>query len=277
VSQIAVIILSEAVRISGAVYEVFTFSLWTLFYLALTWAVWIAGGAIGSSMIAREHMLPGSVDSQLIRLSSRLIAFIVAIAVLITGADRLGLPAYSVLAGLGVGGLAVALAAQQTVANLIGSLIIMVEKPFKVGDSIKLKDTEGVVENVGFRSTRIRTSHNSLVTIPSSHVVSSTIDNMELREYRQVKFELSLAYDTPIQKIKDFVDVIKQLLESHPNTRKNYIQVFFYQFGVNGLDILVNFSLKEPSRIAELSDRQQIFFDILHLAEEMNIKYGAAK
>ncbi len=274
VAPIAALILGDVLRISGGVYEVLTLSFWTLFYLALTWTVWVAGGTIASSVIAQEHLLASSIDSQLIRLVLRLITFIVAIAILVAGADRIGLPAYSVLAGLGVGGLAVALAAQQTIANLIGSLIIMVEKPFSVGDSIKLKDAEGVVENVGFRSTRIRTVYNSVVTMPSSQIVNSTIDNMALRDYRQIKIELNLTYDTPIEKIKDFIEGIKQILEAHSNTRKDNIQVFFYQFGSHSLDISVEFFLKVPDKVVELTDRQQIFLDILRLAETMDVQFA---
>jgi MscS family membrane protein len=274
IAPIAALILGEVLRVSGSVYEVLTLSLWTLFYLALTWTVWVTGGSIATSVIAQEHLLPSSIDSQLIRLIVRLITFILAIAILIAGADRIGLPAYSVLAGLGVGGLAVALAAQQTIANLIGSLIIMMEKPFAVGDSIKLKDTEGVVESVGFRSTRIRTLYNSLVTIPSSQIVSSTIDNMELREYRQIKIDLNLTYDTPIEKIKAFIEGIKQLIEAHPNTRKDNAQVFFYRFGSHSLDILVNFFIRVPDRAAELTEQQRIFLDILRLAETMDVQFA---
>ncbi|MDO9213212.1 MAG: mechanosensitive ion channel family protein [Methylococcales bacterium] len=274
VTPIAALIFGEVLRVSSGVYEVFTLSLWTLFYLVLTWTAWVTGGAIATSVIAQERLLTSSIDSQLIRLVLRLITFIVAIAILIAGADRIGLPAYSVLAGLGVGGLAVALAAQQTIANLIGSLIIMIEKPFKVGDSIKLKDTEGVVENVGFRSTRIRTLHNSLVTIPSSQIVSSTIDNMALRDYRQIQVTLNLTYDTPIEKIKAFVEGVKHILESHPDTRKDNIQVFFYQFGAHSLDILVDFFVKVPAKMDELNERQRIFLDILRLAEDMKVEFA---
>lgn len=274
VTPIAALIFGEVLRVSSGVYEVFTLSLWTLFYLMLTWTAWVTGGAIATSVIAQERLLTSSIDSQLIRLVLRLITFIVAIAILVAGADRIGLPAYSVLAGLGVGGLAVALAAQQTIANLIGSLIIMIEKPFKVGDSIKLKDTEGVVESVGFRSTRIRTLHNSLVTIPSSQLVNSTIDNMALRDYRQIKVDLSLTYDTPIEKIKVFVEGVKHILESHPDTRKDNLQVFFYQFGAHSLDILVDFFIKVPAKMDELNERQRIFLDILRLAEDMKVEFA---
>ncbi len=274
VTPAAALILSQILRISGSVYEVVTLSLWGLFYLAFTWAVWVAGGALAVSLSALEKLQAGSIDSQLIRLVIRLITVIAAIAILVAGADRIGLPAYSVVAGLGVGGLAVALAAQQTLANLLGSLIIMFEKPFAIGHWIKLKDIEGTVEKVGFRSTRIRTFYNSLVTIPSSQLINSTVDNMELREYRQVKTLLTLTYDTPIEKIKGFVEGVKELLNTYPDTRKDNIQVFLYEFGTHSLDILLNYFLQVPDREAELTSRQEIMLDILCLAEASGIRFA---
>ena len=274
VTPVVALIFAEVLRVSGIIYEWSTRSLWTVFFLSLTWLVWAAGGAIAGSLISGEKLLDSSIDSQLIRLVMRLVTVVAAIAILVAGADRIGLPAYSVLAGLGVGGLAVALAAQQTLANLLGSLIIMFEKPFAVGHYIKVEGIEGTVENVGFRSTRIRTFHNSLVTIPSSQLVNSTIDNMELREYRQVKTLLNLTYDTPIEKIEGFIEGIKQILETHPDTRKDNIQVFFYEFGPHSLDILMNFFLQVPDRAAELNERQLIFLDILCLAEKQDVRFA---
>ena len=274
VTPVVAVILGEALRVSGTLYDVTTRSLWTMFFLALTWLIWVAGGVVAESVIAVERLRTSSIDSQLIRLMLRLLTIIVAIAILVTGADRIGLPAYSVLAGLGVGGLAVALAAQQTLANLLGSLIIMFEKPFAVGHSIKFKDIEGTVENVGFRSTRIRTTSNSLVSIPSSQLVNSPIDNMELRHYRQVKTLLNLTYDTPHGKIEDFLEGIKHILLNHPNTRKDKIQAVLYDLGPDSLNILLNFFLKVPDRATELSERQRILLDILCLAEAKEIRFA---
>jgi len=248
--------------------------LWVIFYFAWTWLVWAFGSAIASSMMAREHIRIGSVDGQLILMVVRLLTFIAAVAILVSGADHLGLPAYSMLAGLGVGGLAVALAAQQTLANLLGSLIIMIEKPLAIGDYIKLKDAEGTVEKVGFRSTRIRTLYNSVVTIPSSQLINSSIDNMELRQYRQLKTILSITYDTPVEKIESFIAAIKQQLESYPFTRKDNIQVFFYEFGPASLDILLNFFIQAADRNAELIFRQKILLNILRLAEDSGVQFA---
>ena len=274
VTPVAALMLSQMLRISGNVYELLTLSLWALFYLAFTWAAWVAGGAVAESLSNMEKLQVGSIDSQLIRLVIRLITVIAAIAILVAGADRIGLPAYSVVAGLGVGGLVVALAAQQTLANLLGSLIIMFEKPFAIGHWIKLKDIEGTVEKVGFRSTRIRTFYNSLVTIPSSQLINSTVDNMELREYRQLKTLLNLTYDTPVEKIEEFVEGVKQILKAHPDTRKDNIQVFLYEFGSHSLDILLNFFLQVPDRETELIKRQKILLDILRLAEAKGIRFA---
>jgi MscS family membrane protein len=269
-----VLILDEVLRITGVVYQTFTFTLWTAFYLALTWLVWMAGSAVAETVIAHERLRESSIDSQLVRLALRLVTIVLAIAILIAGADRIGLPAYSVLAGLGVGGLAVALAAQQTLANLLGSIIIMVEKPFAIGHWIKVDDMEGVVEDVGFRSTRIRTFYDSLVTIPSSQMVSSTVDNMELRKFRQVKTFLNLTYDTPVEKIQGFVEGVRQIIEAHPDTRKDKIHVVFNNLGSSSLDILVYFFLRVPNWSAELNQRQGILLDVLRLAESMGVQFA---
>lgn len=274
VTPLAALILSEVLRVSGAVYGAATLSLWTVFYLALTWTVWAAGGTVAAKVISLEGLRVGSIDGQLIRLVVRLATVIAAIAILIAGADRIGLPAYSVIAGLGVGGLAVALAAQQTLANLLGSLIIMFEKPFAIGHLIKVNNTEGTVEKVGFRSTQIRTLYDSLVTIPSSQLVNSTIDNMALREYREVKTVLNLTYDTPVDKIEGFVGGIKQILEAHPDTRKDQHQVFLYELGSHSLDVLVKFFLRAPDRLAELGERQRLFLAILRLAEATGVRFA---
>ncbi|WNV03924.1 mechanosensitive ion channel family protein [Candidatus Methylospira mobilis] len=267
-------IFAEVLRVSGVVYQIMSLSLWGLFFLALTWAVWVAGGAVAESIIAHERLRTGSIDSQLIRIALRLVTIVLAIAILVTGADRLGLPAYSVLAGLGIGGLAVALAAQETLANLLGSLIIMFEKPFVIGHWVKVNNIEGNVEDVGFRSTRIRTFYDSVVTIPSSKIVGSTVDNLGLRKFRRVKTVLNLTYDTSAEKMESFVEGVKRIIATHPETRKDKIEVVFNNFGPSSLDILVYFFLKVPDWSAELNQQQGIFIDILRLADAIGVRFA---
>jgi len=271
---VTAILLGEVLRVSGGIGKFLTLSAWTVFYLALTWLVWSGGTAIAESVIKTEKLRASSIDSQLIRLMLRLLTIVAAIAVLVIGADRVGLPAYSVVAGLGVGGLAVALAGQQTLANLLGSLIIMFEKPFSIGDQIKVGATEGEVEDVGFRSTRIRTPHDSVVTIPSSQMVNSCIDNLQMRAQREFKTLLTLTYDTPVPLLDSFIRGLRELLMAHPDVRRDNLQVFFYDLGPHSLDIWVRFMLRTGDRLGELTARQQILFDIMRLAEMMGVKFA---
>ncbi|MEY2680225.1 MAG: hypothetical protein RL661_456 [Pseudomonadota bacterium] len=261
-------VLSDILRVSSPVFEWITLSLTCLLYLALAWTVWSIGGVLAESVIASERLRTGSIDGQLIRLVVRLITVIVVVFILVTGADRLGLPAYSVVAGLGVGGLAFALAAQQTLANLIGSLIIMFEKPFVTGNKIAVKGIEGKVESVGFRSTRIRTSQHSVVTIPSSDLVNSTIDNLDRRSYRHIQTHLRLPTDMPSVKLDTFLAGIRDLLKAHPHTVKPDIRVELHDFDAGNLDILVGFNLAVPDGATEAELRHEILRGILGLAEE---------
>ena len=215
-----------------------------------------------------------SIDSQLVRLGLRLIAMILSIAILVVGAQQLGIPAYSVVAGLGVGGIAVALAARDSLANLLGSLLIMFEKPFRVGHWIKVQGTEGIVESIGFRSTRIRTFYDSLVSIPSNQLVNSTVDNMAMRSHRAVRTFLRLRYDTPEEKIEPFIDAVRELIQSNEYTLEQRLQVALDDFGEHGIHILVNFLFDVPDMQTEKRERQRLFLAILKLAEDQGIEFA---
>jgi MscS family membrane protein len=271
---IVVHLLAANLRLSGYVMEVATLALWAIFTLTLTWAVWLGSHVLAESIVSSQQMLTGSIDSQLIRLALRLVATILSITILVVGAQQLGIPAYSVIAGLGVGGIAVALAAKDSLANLLGSLLIMFEKPFRVGHWIKVDNIEGIVESIGFRSTRIRTFYNSLVSIPSNHLVNTTVDNMAMRKLRAVRTVLHLSYATPADKAEHFVTAIQQLIENAPYTYKKWFRIRFDDFGEYGLSILVNFLLDVSDNRVEQAERQRILLEILKLAESMDIQFA---
>ncbi len=267
-------VLSDNLRLSGNVLRVATLSLWALFTLTLTWTVWLVSHVLAESVVSSQQMLAGSIDSQLVRLVLRLLATILSITILVVGAQQLGIPAYSVIAGLGVGGIAVALAAKDSLANLLGSLLIMFEKPFRVGHWIKVDNIEGFVESIGFRSTRIRTFYNSLVSIPSNNLVNSTVDNMAMRKLRAVRTVLHLSYTTPAEKVERFVEAIRQLIEDNPHTYKKWYRIRFDDFGEYGLHVLVNFLLDVPDNQTEQAERQRLLLECLKLAEAMDIQFA---
>jgi MscS family membrane protein len=244
----------------------------TVMYLAAAWLAIAASVVIGDAIVASERLTGQSLDSQLIRLGTRLVGVSVAIAILVRGGDELGFPALSILAGLGVGGLAVALAAQTTIANLIGSLLIAIEKPFRVGQYVKIGSSEGTVEDVGFRTTRIRTLDNSLLSIPSSAVVNTTVENLSVRTARSQRFLVQVTYDTPREKLERLVARIRQLIVDHPLAEVSTCHVRFNSFAESSLDILVIFHLRVDDYATELNEREAILLCIMDLVSEMGVK-----
>ncbi len=226
-------------RIGDAPRVLLAYAETTVSTLAEAWLGMVGAVLISDVIVASERLKTGSLDGQLFHLGARIVGVIGAIAVLIRGADALGLPAYSVVAGLGVGGLAVALAARDSVANLLGSILIMFEKPFRVGHLVSIAGNTGTVENVGFRSTRIRTPDNSLISIPNNSVVNTTVENLSLRPQRRQKFLVQVTYDTTRAKLDALLEGIRQILREHPFANGANSRVRFNDFGESSLNILV--------------------------------------
>lgn len=243
-------------------------------FISLAVAALLGGAAVGDSIVASQRMRSRSMDAQLIRLIIRLVGLSAAIALLIECAAEIGIPAYSVLAGLGIGGFAVALAAQDSLANLFASIIIMFEKPFSVGQWIKVGASEGVVEYVGFRSTRIRTFHNSLISVPNSDVVKTSIDNLGAREMRRQRFVIQITYDTPPGRVDRFVSEIRRLIEGHEKVDRQKYFINFNNLGESGLEILLYFYLRVDDYAEELLEREKILLQLLELAEQLGVAFA---
>ncbi len=187
-------------------------------------------------------------------------------------ADNFNLDITSVLAGVGLGGIAVALAAQDTIKNLFGSVTVIVDRPFEVGDWVKIGNIEGIVEELGFRSTRIRTFYDSLVTIPNAKLINSEVDNFGARRYRRWKTVFEISYSTNYQKVNSFCNLIKELIIAHPHTRKESIYVVANDLGAYGIKILVYMFFNAPTWEIELNSRHQLILAIIALAEKMGIE-----
>ncbi|QVL48160.1 MAG: mechanosensitive ion channel family protein [Thiocapsa sp.] len=243
-------------------------------YTLLGWLAVLILTQIPEVVIRSRRLRPRGIDSQLLRLGFKLLAFVAIAALVVDGAQRIGLPAYSVITGLGVGGLAVALAARETLANLLGSLAIMLDRPFRIGDWIKMNDNEGTVEDIGFRSTRIRTFYDSLLSVPNSVTVNAAIDNMGERTYRRVTTKLNIRYDTGPERIEAFLEGIKEIIKANPTTRKDYFHVVMHDFGPHGLDVLLYFFLQVPDWSAELVERQRVFLEIMRLADRLGVEFA---
>ncbi len=199
--------------------------------------------------------------------------FVVVIGIVFV-ADNLNVDVSSLLAGLGLGGLAFALAAKDLLGNFFGSLTVLLDRPFHIGDWVVIGDVEGSVEEVGFRSTRIRTFYNSLITLPNALLTTTKIDNMGARRYRRMKSMLSLTYATSPEKIDAFCEGVRTLIQLHPYMRKDYYHVYFNEYGPASLDILVYVFWETPDWNTELRERHRFLVDILRLAKQLDVEFA---
>ncbi|MCB2156137.1 mechanosensitive ion channel family protein [bacterium] len=206
-----------------------------------------------------------------VRKSSKIIIVIIGSLTIL---ESLDLRPTSVIASLGLGGLAIALAAKDTVQNVFGSVTIIADRPFQIGDWIVAGDTEGTVESLGFRSTRVRTFYNSLVTIPNAILMNATVDNLGMRRYRRYKTALAITYNTPPERIEAFCEGIREIIREHPYTRKDYYHVYMHTFGAHSLDILVYMFFETPDWSTELRERHRFNIHVMELAERLGVEFA---
>lgn len=235
---------------------------------------YISMDAVGSVVADYTAKTPSTLDDHLAPLAVRSSKVLIVVLGALIVLQNFGVNVMSLMAGLGLGGLALALAAQDAAANLIGSIMIILDRPFSIGDSVKVTDVEGIIESIGFRSTRIRTGYNSLITIPNSVMAKEKIDNMGVRPYRRVRQVLGLHYDTPPELISQFCARVRYIIQQDTTSVKDTIQVSFTQFADSSLNITVVFHLEIFDVQEELRRTQNIFCEIISAAKEMSVVFA---
>lgn len=241
---------------------------------SVVWALYRLVDIVAAALEVRAAHTEGKLDDLLVPLVRKTLKVFIVVFGLLFIADSMDLPITSLLTGVGLGGLAVALAAQDTVRNLFGSLTVVLDRPFHVGDWVMIGDVEGVVEEVGFRSTRIRTFYNSLVSLPNANLINASVDNYGARRYRRWSTKLQITYQTPPQKVEEFCEGIRQLIREHTYTRKDFFEVQFNGFGASSLDILLYMFFETPDWSAELRERHRFGLDILRLAHRLGVEFA---
>jgi MscS family membrane protein len=186
----------------------------------------------------RAAKTPSPLDDQLVPLGGKVIkGFIWGIGLLLFLQNVLDYNISSLIAALGVGGVAIAFAAQDTIANIFGAVMIFVDRPFKVGDAVSLEGYEGAIETIGLRSTRVRTWDGTLVIIPNKTVAATNITNLAARPTRRTNFTIGLVYDTPTEKLERALAILRDVMATHPSTAES--RAYFNRFGDFSLNILV--------------------------------------
>ena len=239
-----------------------------LILITVFWTLLRVVDYIGDRLKFKAEKTESKVDDQLIPFAIEIGKVLVVIfGALILLSNVFNVDITALAAGLGVGGVAIALASKESLENLLGSFTIFFDKPFQVGDIITVGSITGVVEKVGFRSTRVRTFDKSLVTIPNKNLINSELDNLSLKPVRKVHIDVGLTYNTSVDQIKKIVKDIQDLVDKHPNTNQDGL-VRFFNFGASSLDIMVIYFVNSPDWNLLVDTKQEINFKIIEIVKK---------
>ena len=247
-----------------------------LFVLATAYVIYCFVDVVDFWLTAFSKKTESKLDDMLAPVVRKSLRVTIVILALIQMATILSdKPITSVLAGLGVGGLALALAAQDTIKNFFGSLMLFVDKPFEMGDRIVVGETDGPVEEVGLRSTRIRTLDGHLVTIPNGELAHEKIRNISKRPYIKRVANITVTYDTPPEKVERAVEIIKELLDNHEGMSPDLPpRVVFNEFLDAALNILVIYWYTPPNYWDFMALNQRINLEILRRFNDEGIEFA---
>ena len=239
--------------------------------LVITWTLFKLADALTILLNEFAAKTDSKLDDQVVPLLRKALKVFIGVLAFILIAQNLGYSVSGLLAGLGIGGLALAMASKDTLANLFGSIMILVDRPFHVGDWITFPGGDGVVEEVGMRSTRIRTFAKTVVSIPNQALANATVENHSLMPKRRIKFNLGVTYDSTVEQVENLVKGIEKYLKSNPDIDQEFMLVKFTDFNDSSLDIFVYCFTVTTDWTKHLSVKQDVNLKIMSLVEEMGM------
>jgi len=263
VPQLATAFLSNQVFITGLLLANIDFALDLVSLGALVVLIMAVTNRLANALMVLPWFKPGQLNAQLAQLIVRALGVAAAVVAVFEGGRYIGVPLTTLIAGVSVSGLTVALAAQDTLKNLFGSLMILLDRPFQVGDSIRVKGHEGTVESVGLRSTRIRDSGGHVVSIPNDEMARLDSKKMSPQKYLQRKEVLRLRADTPPARIRNFASFVSGILENHEGCDPAHPPSVRIGLGDDAVLVTISYSYHPPNAAAFATFNEKVTLQIL--------------
>ncbi|MDQ6987884.1 MAG: mechanosensitive ion channel family protein [Mariprofundaceae bacterium] len=238
------------------------------------WFLWRLIDGLAAYFRARAAATESSLDDQLVPFVAKTLKIFTAITAVLVVAQNMGYSISGLIASLGIGGIAVAMAARDTIANVFGSVMILIDRPFTIGDWVKTKEFEGVVEEIGFRSTRIRTFAQTLVNVPNSMLANMVIDNIDARARRRVKMRIGLTYDTTPKQMQQAIEGIEAILAQHAGVDQQFKLVKFDEFEDSSLSLFLYYFSASTDWGEYLQVRQEVNMQIMQLLESLQLNFA---
>jgi MscS family membrane protein len=229
--------VDDGINLSGRPLVIVQLMLDVIAFAAGGWLIALVLALAGETIIRAQQFRQGAINSQLIRICFRLLTIVVLLYLAIAAAEAFGVPVAPLIASLGVGGLAIALAVRPTLENILGGFTLFADKPVRVGDFCLYGDKKGTVEEVGLRSTRIRSLERTVVTVPNAEFSQMQIENFTLRDRMLFQTTLGLRYETTPEQLRYVLAKLHDLLIAHPMVAPDPARVRFVGFGAYALQV----------------------------------------
>lgn len=255
-------------RLYGDISKPISFLQWVLIFAGIGWLVLLVNNRIADTINSARRVKEGSIDSQLVRIVLRLISLVILVLLTVYAADFFGIPLTPVVASLGVGGLAIALAVRPTLENIIGGLTLFADKPVRIGDYCRFGDGFGTVEEIGLRSTRLRRRDDTLVSVPNSDFSQRELINYTRRRRRLFETTLGLRYETTPEQLRYVLVKLRELLLGHPKVAPDNLHVRFDGFGAYSLDVKVFAYIRVTDWLESLAIAEDINLRVMDIIAE---------
>jgi MscS family membrane protein len=237
-------------------------------YFALAWIVWTGSMAIAEAIITSPKIPDQSLNAQLLRLAAQTFGLMGVVAIILYVSGQLGAPVYGLVAGLGVGGLAIALAVRPTLENIVGGLILFADKPVRVGDFCRFGEEDGTVEEIGIRSIRLRKLDDTVVSVPNADFSQLQLTNYSRRRRRLYQTTLGLRYETSPEQLRYVMARLREMLHGHPKVSPDTLHVRFDGFDAYSLDVAVFAYIRTRDWLTYRAIREDINLRIMDIVAE---------
>lgn len=255
-------------RIPQTLMDIAVLLLKTVGTVFVAWLAFRVIDSLAEYLQKKAAQTETQLDDHLVPLVKKVLRVVLIAVTIITIIQQWGYNVTSLVAGLGIGGLAFALAAQSTLSNWFGSVMILTDRPFQVGDLVKSSHGEGTVEEIGLRSTKIRTFNRSIITVPNSDIATTPVENLTKIPVRNIKTQIGLVYSTTQAQMTKIIDEIRDLLKNHEKVDQSFWMVHFVGFGDSSLDIQIHCFTQTTDWHEWFDLRQELYLKIMGIVEE---------
>jgi MscS family membrane protein len=245
--------------------------------VSAVWVVWVSAHWVAERIIASPQIPTNSLHANLIRFSARFVGMLGATVLAFRAAQDVGVPVYGLIAGAGVGGLAIALAVRSTLENLVGTLNLYADRPVRIGDTCRYGSdplSVGKVEEIGLRSTRIRGADRSVTTIPNAEFANMHLVNLGQRDRMLMNKTIGLRYETTPDQLRLVLAMLREMLRAHPRVSDEKARVRATEFGPSGLEVSLQAHILTSETQEFLAIQEELILKIMQIVEEAGTDFA---